>query len=378
MSIKNRNLFRLTRFILLKFPYLLQLLAKLRKPSKKILIIKTDAIGDYILFRNFLEEVKKTEQYQDYQIDLLGNSLWQNIALQYDKNIISHFYFVKAIDLYHRPLQVLNLGWKLFKQNYTIILQPSYTRNFINDGLAALTKAKQIIGFDGDFEAIAPKIKKKTDKFYTEKFILPTTIYFEFDRTKFFFERFLQRKIFIKKASLPVLLKKSNTIMIFPGAGYVKRNWEIEKFATTLELLLTHTSYKIILAGGRSEEAIGTYLTEKLISDRIENLINRTTLVQLTQLIASSTLVIANETSAVHIASACNVPSVCILGGGHFNRFAPYPNQPQPDCVYELLPCFNCNWNCKFETTKEAPYPCISIVSVEQVWSKITKEIKHF
>src|SRR6187551_3084381 len=110
MVIKNRNLFRITRFILLKLPYLLRFFYKFKKPRKKILIIKTDAIGDYVLFRNYLEVIRHAEKYKDYEIDLLGNAAWQDIALWFDKPFVSKFFFTKPFSLYESPWQVLKLG----------------------------------------------------------------------------------------------------------------------------------------------------------------------------------------------------------------------------------------------------------------------------
>src|SRR4051812_40638909 len=183
MVIKNRNLFRLTRIILLKLPYLLRFINKLYTPKKRLLIIKIDAIGDYVLFRNFLEVIKTSEKYKDYEKDLLGNVLWKDIALWYDKPFISRFRFVKPNDLYESPGKVFGLMLSLFNSHYDLVLQPTYTRTFIGDGLAAITGAKNIIGFESDHEGITPKYKRKTDKFYSEKLVLPQLYKFEFDRT---------------------------------------------------------------------------------------------------------------------------------------------------------------------------------------------------
>ncbi|NNU34464.1 hypothetical protein HK413_10640 [Mucilaginibacter sp. S1162] len=114
-----------------------------------------------MLFRNFLEVIRHAEKYKDYEIDLLGNTAWQDIALWYDKPFISNFFFTKPFDLYESPMQTFKLGWKLFSQSYSEVLQPSYTRNIITDGLAALTGTKNIVGFVSDTEALSPKQKQK-------------------------------------------------------------------------------------------------------------------------------------------------------------------------------------------------------------------------
>lgn len=59
------------------------------KPSKEIqpkslLLIRLDAICDYVLFRNYIELLKTSEKYKDYSITLLGNIAWKNLCEELD------------------------------------------------------------------------------------------------------------------------------------------------------------------------------------------------------------------------------------------------------------------------------------------------------
>ncbi len=376
MIIKNRNLFRITRFILLKLPVLFKFFAKFRDPQKRLLIIKTDAIGDYILSRNFIEIVKKSEIFKDHKIDLLGNELWRDLALQYDSSFTTDFFFISPDDLYESPLKTMKLGWQLFKNNYETILQPTYARTFINDGLAGLTAAKQVIGFEGDTERINIKYKIKTDRFYSRRIPLPANIRFEFERSRFFFENVLKQPVNESGPFLPVEKSNRRGVIIFPGSGVFKRNWEKENFLALIQLILKNTSQPVILAGGTAELQTDDYLMENLPPGSVDNLTGKTSLPQLVELVGNAALVIANETSAVHIAAATKTKSICVLGGGHFGRFAPYPDhiESKPVCVYYRMDCYHCNWNCIYQTSENEPYPCISNVSLERVW-QITSQI---
>lgn len=369
MVIKNRNLFRVCRLILLKLPSLFRFFAKFRREQKRLLIIKTDAIGDYVLFRNYLEVVKQSDQFKDYEIDLLGNNLWKDIALTYDAPFISNFYFCSPDKLYEAPVKLLKLAWRLYKNNYQIVLQPSFTRQFISDGLAAFTAAKQIVGFESNNENLPPRYKKKTDQFYTGRLILPPNIYFEFERTRFFFQTVLNQSINLSGPSIPIHNKIKSGIVIFPGAGTLKRGWEKERFLELIKLIIKNTQQPIYLAGGPAETLIGDYLITNLPEQNVEDLTGKTSLPQLIELIGRSSLVIANETSAIHIAVATKTKSVCILGGGHFGRFAPYPDgfENAPVCLFEKMECYSCNWECKFTTLPNQPHPCISNVGFEKV-----------
>jgi ADP-heptose:LPS heptosyltransferase len=369
----NRNLFRITRVILVKIPKILGFFGKFRKQQKKLLIIKTDAIGDYILFRNFIGEVKTSVLYSDYKIDVLGNPLWKDLALQYDAPYVNQFIFTKAEGLYNQPWQTLKLGWQLFSNNYSVVLQPSYSRTLFNDGLAGLTAAKQIIGFASDHERILPRYKNKTDNFYTRLLPLPPEIYFEFDRTKYFFENVLGQSLVINGPFIGKFNAAKHGIVIFPGAGVVKRAWEADKFLALIKLIREQTEVSIYLSGGPSETAIGDFLQQNLPPGTVTNLINKTTLPGLVELIGKASLIISNETSAIHIAAATNTNCVCILGGGHFERFAPYPAHiiNRPICVYEKMPCYYCNWDCIYPTPTTDPHPCVSNVFINKLWQAV-------
>ena len=227
--------------------------------------------------------------------------------------------------------------------------------------MVGFTIAQQIIGFNSDNEVLQQKFKKRTDKFYTERLILPPVNYFEFERTRYFFETVLSQTIALKGPDFFIPQGNKQGIIIFPGAGSVKRSWEAGKFAELIKLIRQQTSQPISIAGGPAEQAIAAYLAANLPPGSFTNLINKTSLTELIDHINSASLIIANDSSAIHIAAATNTPSVCILGGGHFDRFVPYPLHMayKPVCVYEKLPCYYCNWKCKFITAENEPYPCI-------------------
>jgi len=373
MAVIDKNLFRITRFLLLKLPLLFRFLAKFRSPQKRLLIIKTDAIGDYILFRNFIEVVKSSDAYKDYKVDLLGNVLWQDIALKYDAGHIDQFIFVKSGPMFTQPVTVFKLAWKLFKANYEVTLQPSSTRTFISDSFAGFTAAKQIIGFESDNEGISERYKPKTDKFYTRRLLLPAGVYFEFERTKFFFDTFLNTQDTINSTTIPVAKTGEGGIVIFPGAGSFGRQWGGQNFIELIQQIKQHSTQPVYLAGGPAETALGEFIVAKLPPGSVTNLIGQSSLPQMVELIGQAALVIANDTSAIHIAVAAKTKSVCILGGGHFERFAPYPAYFEfgPVCVFEKMDCYSCNWDCKYKPAATEVYPCIERISVVHVWDAV-------
>jgi ADP-heptose:LPS heptosyltransferase len=369
----GRNSLMRSRVVLLKIPRVFRLLGYFRKPQKRVLVIRTDAIGDYILFRNFIEEIKRSEKFSNYRIDLLGNELWEDIALAYDAPFVDSFIFCDPKQLVAAPREILNLGWRLFLHNYDTVLQPTYTRTLLGDGLAALTGCRNIIGFSGDDEGIPPIYKAITNKFYRRLIGLPADIYFEFDRARIFFEAVLGEKINVSRPYLPDKAANKKGILIFPGAGVFGRRWEIEKILELINRIIANTTRAVTLVGGPGELEAGEFLMRELPPGSVKNLIGKTSLTELIREIAGAELLISNETSAIHIAAAVGTKSICILGGGHFERFAPYPKNMQNSvlCLFEKMPCFNCNWQCIYKPGGHDPFPCVSAVSTEKVWNEV-------
>jgi ADP-heptose:LPS heptosyltransferase len=119
---------------------------------------------------------------------------------------------------------------------------------------------------------------------------------------------------------------------------------------------------------------------ENLPVERVDNLIGTTSLPQLIDIIGNAELVVGNDTSAIHIAVAAKRKSVCILGGGHFERFVPYPQhfESAPVCCYYKMECYNCNWHCIFTSASNEPFPCISNVNVPDVWKAVLPLLQQY
>jgi ADP-heptose:LPS heptosyltransferase len=116
----------------------------------------------------------------------------------------------------------------------------------------------------------------------------------------------------------------------------------------------------------------------------VHNFSGRTTLESLAATIAGARVVVSNDTAAVHIAAAVGAPAVCVLGGGHYGRFLPYPEQyggpgqgPLPAAVTHPMECFGCGWVCGYHPPAGSPYPCVERVSVDDVWARVLDALEE-
>lgn len=80
----------------------------------------------------------------------------------------------------------------------------------------------------------------------------------------------------------------------------------------------------------------------------------------LAALLADASLFLGNDTGAMHLAAALDVPVVAIFGGGTWPRFTPTARRGL--ALVQPLPCFGCGWDCAFTgpATPTTDAPCLA------------------
>jgi ADP-heptose:LPS heptosyltransferase len=178
-----------------------------------------------------------------------------------------------------------------------------------------------------------------------------------------------------KLEDLPeALTVQSPYFVIFPGASWGGRQWPISKFSQVTATLHQARGWVPVLCGGPDDRLTGQGVIDQSGVASAVNLCGLTNLLELTELLRSAELLISNETSAVHIAVAVSTPTVCVLGGGHYGRFMPYPvgiNRGNSVVAIHQMSCYNCNWHCTQPHLAGGPVPCIANVTVKSVLEQI-------
>jgi ADP-heptose:LPS heptosyltransferase len=328
MSIKQylriRHLFHLLKNLLLD-----QFVIKPHQnfKEKTLLLIKTEAIGDYILFRNFIEQVKNSERFAGYRLILIGNELWKDMALTYDASFVDECIwinrnsFVKDWTYRKQILQQVN------QLQVEFAIQANYSREFlIGDALVHASQAKCSIGSKGDRLNEWPIFKNIADEWFTSLWDVNDGVVFEFEKNKVFFEKLIETKIDLNLPAIPVSkVEKAQYLICFPGAGEQIKQWPIDKFANVLKQLDAEFHLPILICGSAKEFEMGEQIKKALPSVSISNECGKTSLPELCESIANAQLLLSNDSSAFHIAAAVQTPVVCVLMGRHYGRFAPYP-----------------------------------------------------
>ena len=88
----------------------------------------------------------------------------------------------------------------------------------------------------------------------------------------------------------------------------------------------------------------------------------------LAALIASSALFFGNDTGAMHLAAAVDVPVVGVFGGGTWPRFVPAARRGV--ALVHPLPCFGCGWDCAFGDA-----PCLGEIKIADATAAVDRAL---
>jgi heptosyltransferase-1 len=118
---------------------------------------------------------------------------------------------------------------------------------------------------------------------------------------------------------LPPDLAARRPIVMFPDSRVKKKEWP-GFFELTEHLLKTRPDIPIVWAGSMGPEPELHWSEAKFV-----NLLGRTRLNELPEVISAARLVICNDSGPMHLAAAMHQPVVALFGPTDHGRFGPYP-----------------------------------------------------
>lgn len=309
----------------------------------KLVILRTDLLGDYILFRNFFTILKKSKNYSNYDFTLIGNSNYAELAEELELGIIDHFIWVDFKkfnnNLFYRFKTIRIISSKY----YETFINPIYSRTFLNDQISKYLKAENKIGINiCQSTNINKKQAKITNSYYSKIIDTSDLNLFEFERNKNFISQLIDENINLTKPFIATnscgfdkYPTNSKYIIIVLGASHEKRRWSAKKFADAINEVDEKTQISIVLIGSSAESSLADdFITAVKPSINMINLIGKTDLISLIRIISQAELVLSNETGIVHLAVALDKKIVCVSNGNHLGRFSPYPEKMYSEIIY--------------------------------------------
>jgi len=342
-----------------------------------VLLIRQDAIGDFVMWLDTAKEYRKLYPPDKYKIVLVGNKIWCDLAKElplWDEVLPVNVKAFKTLSLYRWNIlrEVRNFGAK-------IAIQPTFSREFYHgDSLIRASYALRKVSSVGDMSNRNWLKKTIADGWHTELIPTSTKIMTELERNAEFFQG-LSLKPY--QANYPKLKFPHTTTtnwwereyyVLFPGVSTALRQWPAECFAEIADRIYNQTGLTGILDGAPSDKPLAESI-QSISSASLEWA--GTLLEELPQLLKYTRFVVSGETSAVYIAAAVETPVVCVLGGAYFGRFLPYPELTGQKFVLETvsypMSCYGCNAKCVYPLQTNESAPCVSNISVDAVWEKV-------
>ena len=304
------------------------------KNISNILVFRPDHLGDVVFSIPSLEILK--EKFPDAQIDILigpwSSSLIKNTT-QFDSN---NFHILEyACPWLNRP--------KIVKFGFLSIFQIA---KLLKDRMLEIGRTYDIaIDLRGDFQLImAARIARIP--FLAGRgstglgFLLDTDVRIFEDRHLVESNLFLLEKSGLgefpfKEPEIKIssenkdrgssILRENGAnflkplIGIHPGAGLGDKRWPSEKMAALVERFLFKKRYQVVLLGGPDDKQLIQKLLEflpPLLKEEVIDLSGKVnSLRTFMGVIKNINLYIGNDSGPTHIASAINVPVVCIFQG---------------------------------------------------------------
>lgn len=294
------------------------------KPSgKRLLLVKTDLIGDYLLFRNLLPYYR--ERYADYQLTLCANLVNRTLADTLDGAYVDDVIWVNRNKfLKHKDYHFETL-FDIYQRQFDLAIQPTFSPDIYADLLVAATHAEQKIGVKSYLVNQTAERAEYTRSFYTQLVNTDPQPKFEFFRNVEIAQKILKLQIPIQHPKLSLnaspLLEKPYAV-VAPGASHEKKRWQ--SFAQVVDYLLEKKLMVVLVGAGNDKHAIRSVVSA-VPSSNVKNMYNQTSVLQLAEIISGARLVVSNDSAPVHMGALQGIPTVGISSGTHAFRFNCYP-----------------------------------------------------
>lgn len=303
-----------------------------KKTAPRLLIVRIDEIGDYILWRNFLKEIVSAEKFKDHEIHLCGNQSWKSLFNLFDSKLVDEVHWIDKQrfkkDLRYR----FSYLRKIFLCHFDVVINPTFSRDLRNDdAIVKAAKAAYAIGMQANAENIKSYQKGYDTRLYDQLFTLQEKPIFEFLRNRLFTEfvtgaassvpntQIQADQLPVVEAPLP-----DKYFVVFPGSRHPSRIWPTGHFVTVSNYLYEQRGYTAVVCGAANDEPYTTAFCDQYRHPFI-NLSGKTSLPQLLSVLRGAQCLLSVDTGSVHLAAAVGCTVFGIFNGSQYKRFAPYP-----------------------------------------------------
>ena len=274
---------------------------------KKVLIVRLDAIGDYILWRNCLRFIRISRKYRNAHLTVLGNPAWRSLAEAFDADCADEWIWVEnRANLFRKSIENLlpycvwhrrvvqaqaKLRTELMAPKFDEVISPTTFPDPLLDELVQ-GLAPTVIGVANGNPSRLSAYTRLLDA-GGEAFV--------FLKNRRIAEALTDESCVVPlELTLPEAPTRNNCVLFFTDASHWTRRWPDRRWRE-LETLLP----------------LGLVPRYAVKSRTLSEFANQ---------VAASVAVVSNDTMALHMAAALNVPAIGVTNGcSGKDSFWPYP-----------------------------------------------------
>jgi ADP-heptose:LPS heptosyltransferase len=301
-------------------------LPPVRTHDERVLIIRLDDIGDYLLFRNQLAVYKRSAKWRDHEITLLGNDSWRDLCNALDADAVDAIIWVNKHRYLKEDAYRLEIWQRLRESGFSTVIAASRTRPLLLDDLCMLAACpRQRMGVVNT--NVHASWNVLSDALYTSLFIPPNPLQHEFQFNAEFTEwacgiRSTAARPHIEWRVPPPV--QGPYIVCFVGASIASKRWPIRRWVEFIVRYRRSHAGEIVLAGNGRTEVQMVRLIQKRVAAR--SIAGAVSLTELLTWVAGADAVVTNDTMTAHLGASLGTPTVIIANGINYMRFSEYQN----------------------------------------------------
>jgi len=274
---------------------------------KRVLIVRLDAIGDYVLWRNCLRFLRNSAKYKAAHFTVLGNPAWKDLAESFDCDCADEWIWVnRRDDLFRKSYENLlpypiwhnrvsaahsKLKAELVARGFDEVISPCAFPDVLLDEL--------VLGIAPETIAVANGDPSRSSSF--TRLVDAGSEPFVFCRNREITSAIAEEPCNVKLAmEIGDVPEKTGRVLFFTGASHWTRRWPRRRWRELAAML--PSGFTAVSA----PKGIA-------LSDFV-------------RFVGSCAAVVSNDTMALHVAAARGVPAVGVVNGvSGKGGFWPYP-----------------------------------------------------
>jgi ADP-heptose:LPS heptosyltransferase len=351
---------------------------RLLRRGKSILVIKTDSLGDGLLFTGVVRLLKR--KYPEHRLRLLCNAstrpFW--VDNQHIDEILP-IPSVQTADLRER-IKRLRLGITLLARPYEVVINGVTDDDVFGHAVSRLAVAGRKVWYSlpsasgGQYSDLA---ECTVGSHELEKLLaLCRAIGIDCARGRADIQpEFRITQAHRDAARVRLAAASSATRMrvaVCAGARFKCKAWPMERYVEVLRRAAAeHGPMEILLLGSESDRSLNDAIFQSLQSASVgpvQNLAGSLSLGESAALIAESDVCIGNDTFGLHVAIVTDTPSVVIMWGGDFGRWNPWGDPDRHGISYHEMACYGCHGRCI-----QPDFYCVTRITVDNVTAEVRR-----